>query len=131
MSHKEAAGIQRVPSSALPTEALPAISLPAGMILSYRDVAAAGIPPSGPTALPDADGFKTVTYRKKTATNIPPAEISAVNMITPCRQPLIGVSSLLSSNVISIPERSKALSVSRFSPEVTADDVHIEGAIKP
>jgi hypothetical protein len=65
MSHKEAAGIQCVPSAALPTQALPAISMPAGTTLSYRDVvAAAGISPSGPTELPDRDGFKTVTYKK-------------------------------------------------------------------
>jgi hypothetical protein len=64
MSHKEAAGVQRVPSAALPTEALPTISIPAGTVLSYRDVATARISPSGPTALPDADGFKTVSYRK-------------------------------------------------------------------
>jgi hypothetical protein len=124
MSHKEAAGVQRVPSAGLPAETLPSISIPAGMILSYRDVAAAEISRSWPTALPDADGFKTVSYRKKTATNIPPAEISAINKIKPRRQPLIGVSSSLSLPVISKPEMSKALSVSRFSPEVTADDVH-------
>jgi hypothetical protein len=46
MSHKEAAGMQRVPSAALPTQALPA-----GTTMSYRDVAAAG-----PTELPDPDG---------------------------------------------------------------------------
>jgi hypothetical protein len=113
-----------VSSAALPTEALPAISIPAGMTLSYRDGAAAGVSPSGPTVLPDPDGFKTVTYRKKTVTNISPAEISAVNKVKPRKQPLIGVSSSLSLPVISKPEKSKALFVSRFSPEVTADDVH-------
>jgi hypothetical protein len=61
MSHKEAAGVQRVPSAALPAETLPTISIPVWMTLSYRDVAAAGISPSGLTALPDADGFKTVS----------------------------------------------------------------------
>jgi hypothetical protein len=92
MSHKEAAGVQHVSSAALPAETLPTISIPAGMTLSYRDVAAAGSSPSGPTTLPDADGFKTVSYRKKTATNIPPAEISTVKKVMPRRQPLIGVS---------------------------------------
>jgi hypothetical protein len=124
MSHKEAAGAQRVPSAALPAETLPTISIPAGTTLSYRDIAVAGISPSGPTALPDADGFKTVSYRKKTVINTPLAKISAVNKVKPRRQPLIGVSSSLSLPVISKPERSKALFVSRFSPEVTADDVH-------
>jgi hypothetical protein len=93
MSHKEAAGVQRVPSAAFPAETLPAISIRAGMTLSYRDVAVVGILPSGPTALPDADGFNTVSYRKKTFINTPPAEISAVNKVKPCRQPLTGVSS--------------------------------------
>jgi hypothetical protein len=46
MSNNEAASIQ--PSAALPNLALP-ISVPAGMTLSYRDVAAIGIPPSEPT----------------------------------------------------------------------------------
>jgi hypothetical protein len=117
MSHKEAAGVQRVPSAALPAETLPAISVPPGMALSYSDFAAAVIPPSGPTALSDADGFKTVTYRKKTATNTPPTEISAVNKVKPRRQPLIGVSSSLSLAVISKPEKSKALRILVGKPE--------------
>jgi hypothetical protein len=124
MSRKEAAGVQHVPSAALPAETLPTISIPAGMTLSYRDVAAAGISPSGPTALPDVDGFKIVSYRKKTVINMPPAKISAVNKVKPRRQPLIGVSNSLSLPVISKPGRSKALFLSRFRPEVTADDVH-------
>jgi hypothetical protein len=56
--------------------------------LSYRDVSAAGISPSGPTALPDAEGFKTVSYRKKTVINTPPAEISAVNKVNLADRPL-------------------------------------------
>jgi hypothetical protein len=113
-----------VSSAALPLEALPAISILAGMTLSYRDVAAAGISPSGPTPLPDPDGFKTVTYRENTVINTPPAEISAVNKVKPRRQPLISVSNSLSLPVISKPERSKSLFVSRFIPEVTPDDVY-------
>jgi hypothetical protein len=66
MSRKEAASNQLVPSTVLHTQALPAISIPAGTTLSYRDVAAAG-----PTALSDPDGFKTVTYRKKTSASTP------------------------------------------------------------
>jgi predicted PurR-regulated permease PerM len=85
MSHKGAASVQRVLSAALPAETLPTISIPAGLTLSYRDLAAAGIPPSGPTALPDADGFKTVSYRKETVINRPPAEISAINKVKPRR----------------------------------------------
>jgi hypothetical protein len=115
MTNKEAPSIQ------LPSAALPNISIPAETTLSYRDVAAAGLPPS---AIQDPDGFKTVTSRKKTAINNPAAESAAVKKVKPRRQPLIGVSSSLSLSVISKPERSKALFVSRFSPEVTADDVH-------
>jgi hypothetical protein len=124
ISNKEVASIQRVPSAALPSNALPVTSIPAATTLSYRDIAAAGIPPSEHTALPDPDGFKIVTYRKKTPINTPPADIAAVNKVKPHRQPLIDVSSSLSLPVISKPERSKALFVSRFSPKVTADDVH-------
>jgi hypothetical protein len=113
MTNKEAASIQRVPSAALPNNALPAISIPAATTLSYRDVAAAGLPPSACTALRDPDGFKTVSYRRKAAINTPPAESAAVNKVKSRRQPLIGVSSSLCLPVISKPERSKALFVSR------------------
>jgi hypothetical protein len=126
MSHKGAAGNNLVPTATLSTQVSPAIPIPAGMTfteLSYRDVAAAGISPPKPTTLPDADGFKTVTYRKKTTTNTHPAEIAAVNRVKPRRQPLIGVGSSVSLPVITKPQRSKALFVSRFSPEVTSDDV--------
>jgi hypothetical protein len=91
--------------------------------LSYRDVAAAGILPSGSVPLPHRDGFKTVTYRKKAATNTPPAELPVARKFKHRRQPCIGASSSLSLPVIRKPERTKALFVSRFSPEVTADDV--------
>jgi hypothetical protein len=110
-------------SEAVPNQALPANSIPAGTTLSYRVVAAAGIPLSERTALPDPEGFKTVIYRKKMATSIP-AEIAAVNKVKPCRQPLIGVSSSPSLPVISKPERSKVLFMPWFSPEFTANDVH-------
>jgi hypothetical protein len=76
MSHKDAASIQLVPTATPSTHAVP---IPAGTTLtelSYRDVAATGISPSRPTALPDPDGFKTVTYRRKAASSTPPAEIS-------------------------------------------------------
>jgi hypothetical protein len=44
-----------VPLAVPPAQALPALSIPAGTTLaqlSHRDVAAAGIAPSAPTALP-------------------------------------------------------------------------------
>jgi hypothetical protein len=89
---------------------MPAVSVSAGTTLtelSYRDVADAGTLPSGPTALPDPDGFKTVRYREKTATSTPPAEIPAVNKVKPRRQPLIDVSSSLSLTVISSSQNLK------------------------
>jgi hypothetical protein len=64
VAHKDASYIERVPTAALSTQALPAAPIPAAMALtelSYGDVAAAGIPPSGSTPLPDQDGFKTIT----------------------------------------------------------------------
>jgi hypothetical protein len=80
------ASIQHVPSAAPPTHALPAVStcIPGGTTLaelSYRDVATAGISPSGPTVLHDPDSFKSVTYKKKTANSTPPVGIAAVNKV--------------------------------------------------
>jgi hypothetical protein len=105
MSNKDS--IQRMPSAAHPNNALPATFIHSAT--------------SERTALHDTGGFQTATYRKKRAINTPPAEIAAVNKVKPRRQPLIGVSSSLSLPVISKPEGSKALFVSRFSPEVTDD----------
>jgi hypothetical protein len=124
ISHKDAASYQRVPKATPSTQALSAVPIPARTTLaelSYRNVAAAGI--SHPTALPEPDGFTTITHRKKIAISTPPAENIAAK-VKPRRQPLIGVSSLISLPVIAKPVRSKALFVSRFSPKVTADDVH-------
>jgi hypothetical protein len=120
MSHKDAASIQRAPIAPSSTQVSPPISVPAGVTLkplSYRDVAASGASPS------DSEGFLTVTY-KKVASTTPTAENAAAgSKITPRRQPLIGVRNSLALPVIAKPERSKALFVSRFSPEVTAEDV--------
>ncbi|PNF15465.1 hypothetical protein B7P43_G17548 [Cryptotermes secundus] len=120
-SRKEAASNQWMPSAALSTQASPAV--PAGTTLSYRDVAAVGVSPPGPTALPDPDAFKTVWYTNRTTTSTPAAS-AVVNKVKLHREPLIGISSSQSLPVVKKAERSKALSVSRFSPEVTADDVH-------
>jgi hypothetical protein len=57
------------------------------------------------------------------ATNTPPAEIPVTRTFRHHREPCIGASSSLSLPVITKPERTKALFVSRFSPEVKADDV--------
>jgi hypothetical protein len=120
-----AASIQRVPVAPSSTQALPAVSIPAEtnlQNLSYRDIAANGISPSGPAVVPDTEGFKTVTYKKKSNSSSP-AEITAVNKVKPRRQPLIGAGSSQALPVIAKPERSKALFVSRFSPQVTAEDI--------
>jgi hypothetical protein len=71
MSCKEAASNQPVPSADLHTQALPAVSIPAGTTLSYRDVAAAGISPSGPTAPPDPDGFKPLCTERRPPPALP------------------------------------------------------------
>lgn len=88
MSHKDAASVQRVPSAALPSQALPAVPIPADTTLtelSHRDVAVAGISPSGLMALPDPDGFKTVTYTKKSATITTRAETAETSQTAPRR----------------------------------------------
>ncbi|PNF43161.1 hypothetical protein B7P43_G17207 [Cryptotermes secundus] len=120
-SRKEAASNQRMPSAALSTQASPAV--PAGTTLLYRDVAAVGVSPPGPTVIPDPDGFKTVRYRNRTTTSTPAAS-AVVNKVKLRRQPLISISNSQSLPVVKKAERSKALFDSRFSPEVTADDVH-------
>jgi hypothetical protein len=63
MSYKDTTSVQLVPLAAPPVQALPALSVSAGTTLTqvaYRDVAAARISPSGPTSLPDPDGFNTI-----------------------------------------------------------------------
>jgi hypothetical protein len=100
VSRKGASNVVRVPTAVLSTEALPAAPIPAATALtelSYRDVAAAGISPSGSVPLPDRDGFKTVTYRKKAATNTPPAELPVVRKFRHRREPCIGASSSLAA----------------------------------
>jgi hypothetical protein len=54
-------------------------------------------------------------YRWKATTGAPA-------VIKHCRQPLIGVRNSVSVPIISNNERFKALFISRFSPEVTAED---------
>ncbi|PNF42410.1 hypothetical protein B7P43_G18382 [Cryptotermes secundus] len=125
---KDTVTTQLVPLSApsivtLPASALPAVPATATLAgLSYRDVVATGSSPA------DAEGFKTVTYKMKTQAKPsqapPPADIAAVSTVRHCRQLLIGVHNSPSLPVIAKKERKKTLFVSRFSPEVTADDVH-------
>jgi hypothetical protein len=85
-------------------------------VLSYNDVASAGLSPQ--VASPaDSDGFVTVSRKRKTIV------APAVKNIKSRRQPLIGVRNSTSLPSVSKKERSKASFVSRFSPEVIADDV--------
>jgi hypothetical protein len=114
---------QRVSATDQTLPAAPA-ALPAGSSLtelSYRDVVAAGISPStsGTAVLPAQDGFITVSYKEKKSTSSPHAV-----RVKHRRQPQIGVGSSLALPVVRKPERTKALFVSRFSPEVTAEDLH-------
>jgi hypothetical protein len=69
------------------------------------------------------DGFKTVRYRKKAATNTPPAELPVTRKFKHRRESASVLAALYSLPVIRKPERTKVLFVSCFSPEVTADDV--------
>jgi hypothetical protein len=62
--------------------------------------------------------LKTVTYREKTTGGAP-----AVITVTHRRQPLVGARNSASLPVITKEQRFRAPSFSRFSPEVTADDV--------
>jgi hypothetical protein len=120
VSIKDAVTSQRVPLYAPSTEALPPPSVPAAPTLaglSYRDVAASG------SSTSNTDGFKTVTYRSKTQAKTPPANIASATTVKHRRQPLIGVRNSSSLPVIAKKERMKALFVSRFSPEVTAEEV--------
>jgi hypothetical protein len=66
----------------------------------------------------DSDGFKIVTYKKQST-----QATSAATTVNQHRQPLIGVRNFPSLPIVSKKERSKALFVSRFSPEVTTVDV--------
>jgi hypothetical protein len=66
----------------------------------------------------DSEGFKRVVYKK---TRVPGGTV--VILAKRRRQPLIGMRNSVSLPIISKRERYKALFVSRFSPEVTVDDV--------
>jgi hypothetical protein len=74
--------------------------------------------PINKTSSEAADGFITVSYKKKPTSGTPP-----VNTVRHTRQPLIAVRDSASLPIVSKRERSKALFVSRFSPEVMAADV--------
>jgi hypothetical protein len=66
----------------------------------------------------ESDGFETVANKKKTTTGAP-----AVITDKHRRQPLVGVLNSASIPILSKKQRFRALFVSRFSVEVTADDV--------
>jgi hypothetical protein len=66
----------------------------------------------------DSEGFTTVSYKQKPTSGTP-----SVNTEIHQRQPLIGMRNSVSLPIVSKRERSKALFVSTFSPEVKAADV--------
>jgi hypothetical protein len=90
---------------------------------SYKDTVSAGLKPSNFGAV--NDGFTTVTYKKPAPASVPE------NTIKHRRQPLIGVRNSSNLPIVSKKERSKALFVSRFSPEVSASDKFIKEAVMP
>jgi hypothetical protein len=65
----------------------------------------------------DSNVFKTVTYRQKTITGFP-----AVFTVTHRRHPLIGVQDSASLPIVTKKQRFRALFVSRFIPEIIADN---------
>jgi hypothetical protein len=73
----------------------------------------------------DSDGFTMVSHKKKPSLA---ASVATTTKNKQRRQPLIGVRNCVSLPVISKKERSRALFVSRFSPEVTT--VEIEESLK-
>jgi hypothetical protein len=88
--------------------------------LTHRDAAATGTLPGGSSSLPNNEGFQTVTYKRVTTARSPP--VATTNKRR--RQPPLGARNTPSLSVVSKTSRSIALFVPRFSPEVTADDVH-------
>jgi hypothetical protein len=68
----------------------------------------------------DANGFKNVKHKTKIQAKTPPADVVEVSTVKHRRQPIIGVRNSQSLPVIAKKERTKALFVSGFSPEVTA-----------
>ncbi|KDR12811.1 hypothetical protein L798_13273 [Zootermopsis nevadensis] len=83
---------------------------------SYKDVLSAGLKPKVSSV--DTEGFTTVNHKKKSSSGMPSA-----NIVKQRRQPLLGVRNSASLPIDSKMVRSKALFVSRFSPEATAADV--------
>jgi hypothetical protein len=113
---------QQVPSTVPNTKVNLGHVLPAVVSstqLTYRDVASTGILPRRSSSLPDNEGFQTVTYKRVTTARSPPAALTSKRR----RQPLVRARNTQSLPIVSKPRRSKALFVTRFNPEVTADDV--------
>lgn len=92
-------------------------------VKSYKDVALTGLHTTETPTQVDTEGFITVHRKRKPNPGTP-----VVHATKQRRQPLIGVRNSASLPVISKKERSKALFVSRFSPEVTTSD--IEASLK-
>jgi hypothetical protein len=80
----------------------------------------AGLKSVEPSAKLDSDGFTMVSHKKKPFLAAP---VATTVKNKQRRQPLIGVRNCVSLPVVSKRERSRALFVSRFSPEVTTVDI--------
>jgi hypothetical protein len=91
-------------------------------IKSYRDDASAGLQCKEFPGHMDSDDFTTVTHKKKSTQTTPLA-----TTVKQCCHPLIGVKNCVLLPAVSKKERSKALFVLHFSPEVTTVDVEAEG----
>jgi hypothetical protein len=87
-------------------------------VKSYRDVVTAGLQCKEFPGPVTGDGFITVTHKKKSN-----QVTSVITSIKQHRQPLIGVRNCVSLPVVSKKERSKALFILCFSPEVVTVEV--------
>jgi hypothetical protein len=84
---------------------------------SYKVLLSAGLRPK--VSGEDSEGFATVSYKKKPKSGTP----SVKDHKTQCIQPLIGMRNSAPLPIVSKRERSKALFVSHFNPEVRSADV--------
>jgi hypothetical protein len=115
-SYAEVANFTTLPHTPSQAVESPLISADEGIIVASGMHKKAH--PINKTSSEDADGFTTVSYKNKPTSGTP-----SVNTVRHRRQPLIGVRNSVSLPIVSKRERSKALVVSKFSPEVTAADV--------
>jgi hypothetical protein len=82
----------------------------------YKEVTSNGLSPQVATPA-DSEGFVTVTNKRKNTV------APTVKNIKSRRQPLIGVRNSTSLPAVTKKQRTKAIFISRFCPDVTTDDV--------